>query len=578
MKKLRLLTLFIVVLSALVLVAACNRGEEDVSEAATTPAPQQTPAGHAGQDPAPPAVEGNDDGFPAFMNPVGTLPIVNESVTLSVTVSQLSGFDFDGNPITYWFEEQTGVSIDWLQVPQADWDTRLNLMLATGDLTDIIVSGVGSHATVYFYAQLGLFMPITDYLDPFAPELMNMFYHLPNIHADMIMPDGHIYGFPSIDDAFHSSLPQKLWINTAWLDALGLPMPRTTEEFYDTLVAFRDLDPNQNGRPGSVLPFAGAAGQGHSIERLLGRFVTTDEGNRLIVENGRIVPVFNTEEWREGLRFLNRMYTSGLIAPDTFVQDRSGLRAMGDHPDYNIVGVMPGLWLGQMITTDFDNQEGRWNDFRVIPYLITPDGRQENFTRPLQGNHRAAITNNLDPELMPVAVRWLDNFMTEISTLMTIQGQEDVHWRWADPGTVSIAGGPARWERIISPEGGAATNDMWAGQPMPNWRSHDWRLSERADRSIVEQETLLYDETLVMFPYRNDLNIIVPVLIFDEVQSAELVDIQAPINSFVAENIARFTVGDLCLDDDWDWYIRELEVMGLSRLLELNQNAFDLRR
>jgi len=175
-------------------------------------------------------------------------------------------------------------------------------------------------------------------------------------------------------------------------------------------------------------------------------------------------------------------------------------------------------------------------------------------------------------------VRWLDNFMTEISTLHTIQGQEGVHWRFSDPGEVSIAGGQARWERIISPEGGFLPNDMWGGQPMPNWRSHDWRLSERADRSIVEQETLLYDETMAMFPWRNDIGVLLPVLIFDEAQSAELVDIQAPINTFVTESISRFTVGDLCIEDDWEWYIRELEVMGLDRLLELNQYALDRRQ
>jgi len=561
-----------VLLGAIALMTACGVGNQPAqSDAPATATGQTTPA-------ATPLPTGEAAGLPAIMNPVGTLPIVNQPVTFTVAVAQQSGFDFDNNPITEYFDRETGIHVEWIQIPQADWNTRINLMLATGDIPDIIVSGVGgaNHASIFFYAQLGLFRPITNYLE-FAPELLRMFEELPFIHADMIMPDGNIYGFPAIDDAFHTHLPQKLWINTAWLDTLGLPMPRTTEEFYDTLVAFRDGDPNQNGRP--VLPFAGAAGQGHAVERLLGRFVTTDEGNRLIVENGRIVPVFNTPEWREGLRYLNRLYTSGLIAPDTFVQNRDGLRAMGDNPGYNLVGVMPGLWLGQMITIDFTDQNGRWNDFRVIPYLETPDGRRENFMRPLAGNHRAVITSTLPEELMPVAVRWLDNFMTEISTLKTIQGYQDVHWRFSDPGEVSIAGGQARWERIVSPEAdrGATETAMWAGQPMPNWRSHDWRLSERADRSIVEQETLLYDETRAMYQYRNDLNIILPVLIFDEAQAAELVDIQVPINSFVLESISRFTVGDLCLDNDWDWYLRELEVMGLARLLELNQAAFDQR-
>jgi len=513
-----------------------------------------------------------------IMNPVGTLPIINEPVTFTVAVSQRSGFDFVDNLISDYFEEATGVRVEWIQIPEADWETRINLMLATGDVPDIIVNSLGNHARVYYYAQLGLFRPITNYLE-YAPELMKMFEELPEIHGDMIMPDGNIYGFPAIDDCFHCSIPQKLWINTRWLDNLGLDMPTTTEELYDVLVAFRDGDPNGDGS--QVIPFAGAMsqiGQGHSIERLLGRFVTTDEGNRMIVQDGKITPVFNTDEWRDGLRYLNRLYSEGLVAPDTFTQDRNGLRAMGDNPGHALVGVFPGLWLGQMISTDFSDQQGRWNDYRVIPVLETPCGRAENFIRPLQGNHRAVITSTLPVELMPIAVRWLDNFYTEISTLWSIQGTQDVHWRFADEGEVSIAGGQARWERIISPEGATQSfANLWGTQPVPNWRSNDWRLSEKANRTIVEQETLLYDETVAMITWVNDLDIIVPVLIYNEEQSAQLVDIQAPLNTFVTESLARFTVGDLCVENDWDWYVRELEVMGLERLLELMQAAFDQR-
>lgn len=554
-----------VMVAALLLSACGNGGNEQTSQSNN-------------QAESRPEMEIGEGGIPAIMNPIGTLPIVNEPVTLSVAVSQPSGIDFDTNPMSAWFEEQTGVSVEWIQIPAADFDARINLMLATGDLPDIIVSrGLDNHATVAFYAGMDLLRPISPYLEEFAPNLMHAFELYPTVHTDMIMNDGLIYGFPDFDDAFHLYMPQKLWINTAFLEEANMPMPTTMDEFYDTLVAFRDLDSN-------ILPFVGASGtghgpgMGHNIENILGRFVTTDMENRLLVEDGQVTPVFNTNEWREGLRFLNRMYNSGLIAPETFVQDRAGLRAIGDNPGQAIAGVMPALWLGQVVSVDIEDQEGRWNDYRVIPFLETAEGRRMNYLRPLVGNHRAVITNNLPEELMPVAVRWLDNFYTEVSTFHSMQGFEDVNWRFSDPGEVGIDGSPAVWERLVgAPTYGVEDNSIWTQQPFPTLRTHAWRLSERADRSIVEQETLLYDETRKMYEFANPLSIILPVLIFDEAEAAELVDLQIPINSFVAESVVLFTMGELDIETQWDWYLEQLESLGLPRLLEINQIAYDAR-
>ena len=36
------------------------------------------------------------------------------------------------------------------------------------------------------------------------------------------------------------------------LDALGLEMPQTVDEYYETLVAFRDKDPNGNGEQDEI--------------------------------------------------------------------------------------------------------------------------------------------------------------------------------------------------------------------------------------------------------------------------------------------------------------------------------------
>jgi len=556
-------------------VAACRGNGEDTAADVQPPAATPEPP-VATPDPAQVEPEPDDNnGIPAIMNPIGTLPIVNEPVTLSVFHGANPGIDFSTSPTSAWFEEQTGVQIEWIQVPQADLADRRNLILATGDVPDILFSGVGTHATVFFYAQMGLFRPITEYIDPFAPEMQRIFEQFPGIRDDMIMPDGNIYAFTAVDECFHCTMPQKLWIYTPWLDELGLTMPTTYQEFFDTMVAFRDYMPAILGVP-HVYPFVGATGGRNGVDVLITPFIPNTEGSRFLVDNGVVTVSHNTEQFRDALRFLNRMFEANLIATETFVQDVPSRRNMVENPGPPIVGSFPAMWIGGSTAVDIADQEGRWNGFRVVPPLAGPDGVATAVYAPLMGNNRAVITNNLPEELMPVAVRWLDNFYTEISALVSVQGMEGIHWRFAEPGEVGIHGGPALWARKALLDAGQVDNVTYF-QANPNFRDNHFRLGEVANRDIVEQETLLFDMTVIQEPFRMRRDQIMPVVIFDEAQSAEVSDLSVSINTHVNESIARFIVGDLDIENDWDWYLRELEVMGLQRFIQLQQQAFDER-
>jgi putative aldouronate transport system substrate-binding protein len=47
------------------------------------------------------------------------------------------------------------------------------------------------------------------------------------------------------------------------------------------------------------------------------------------------------------------------------------------------------------------------------------------------------------------------------------------------------------------------------------------------------------------------------------------------INTYVIEQIPRFIIGDLSVEDDWDAYIAEIEKMGIDKCLEYWQAAYD---
>ena len=72
--------------------------------------------------------------------------------------------------------------------------------------------------------------------------------HLPIYEAQMTSPDGNIYGLPHAEFDINNYVLMWNIIRQDWLDKLGLEMPATIDEYHDVLVAFRDQDPNGNGK------------------------------------------------------------------------------------------------------------------------------------------------------------------------------------------------------------------------------------------------------------------------------------------------------------------------------------------
>jgi putative aldouronate transport system substrate-binding protein len=60
----------------------------------------------------------------------------------------------------------------------------------------------------------------------------------------------------------------------------------------------------------------------------------------LIIRDGRIEVVYDDPEWRDGLRFMNRLYEDGLIHQEAFVQQLDQLKALGEN-EVPILGSTP---------------------------------------------------------------------------------------------------------------------------------------------------------------------------------------------------------------------------------------------
>ena len=102
------------------------------------------------------------------------------------------------------------------------------------------------------YGREGILIALNPLIDDpeKSPNIQAGFELKPYIRPSITTPDGNIYSLPDFSECYHCSVAQKAWINTEWLDALGLDMPGTTAELETVLEAFQTGDPNGNGQAG----------------------------------------------------------------------------------------------------------------------------------------------------------------------------------------------------------------------------------------------------------------------------------------------------------------------------------------
>ena len=262
-------------------------------------------------------------------------------------------------------------------------------------------------------------------------------------------------------------MSQKLWIYQPWLDALGLEMPTTTDEFEQVLLAFKEQDPNGNGQADEI-PLSttiDAEGWQNSLDRFfMNSFIYNpgEDAHRpwLILQEGKVTPVYNTPQWKEGLKYLQRLYAQGLIDPQSFTQDIDGLQRLGNNPDEVILGAAPSGWMGVFIAVDEELQDTRWTDYVPVPPLEGPQGVRYAAWGPATGEPAIVITSACkDPAL---AVRWIDAQYDREATLRSERGVLGEDWRWAEEGETDYNGEQAAWKilRLFTDE---PTDHAWQG-------------------------------------------------------------------------------------------------------------------
>jgi putative aldouronate transport system substrate-binding protein len=264
---------------------------------------------------------------------------------------------------TLWFwtelEKKTGVHIDWDLVDDTNWTTQINLRFASMDLPDLIRTSTADIDVEEYGVNQKLLVPLDDYIKDNMPNYSSRLY-MNDANKSMYASDGKMYYIGGLI-AQNVNHMGNHYINKTWLDKLGLPIPKTIDELTNTLRAFRDKDPNGNGKKDEIPLIAGPLY--HQTGGLYPHFasfgVPLHQGGKFgsyaaIAKDGTVQFVTSYPGFKDAVEWLALCYREGLMDMESITQDET------------------------TVTTKINNSNtGYFSYLRLLNTAMTPDIYQQ---------------------------------------------------------------------------------------------------------------------------------------------------------------------------------------------------------
>ncbi|MEK3885490.1 extracellular solute-binding protein [Paenibacillus sp. PL2-23] len=248
------------------------------------------------------------------------------------TVSIMAPLHFPHPPhedVVGEIERMTGVNLDIVWVPNEIYTDKMNTSLTTNSMKKVTFVKNTDYIFMKSSIRSGAFWEIGPYLQDY-PNLK----HLDGEILQQAAVEGKIYGLYTE----RPSSRQGLIIRKDWLEALNMKEPGTTEELYEVLRRFTKDDPDGNGQQDTI-------GLTDRNDLIYGAFKTISSyfgtPNNWGVEEGRLVPEFETQPYVDAMNFMKRLYNEGLMNQDFAVTSKQMQRDL-------LIRGRAGVYIGSM--------------------------------------------------------------------------------------------------------------------------------------------------------------------------------------------------------------------------------------
>ena len=495
--------------------------------------------------------------------------------------------DYDANALTKYLEEQTGYNLEFhVYSGGSDVATQISTTVAAQQkLPDIIMGITLGDGVITRYGEDGYFIDLAPYLEDrekskvWWERLEENFseYEQKDILRKMTEPEsGAIYALPTLETSLVDTIDYQVWINKTWLDKLNLQAPTTVDELYTVLKAFKEQDPNGNGKA-DELPLFGSqsAGLGADVVNwLVNQFLYfNDRKPWAVSDDGKLSAPYVTNEYREAMKFVRKLIKEGLMQDSCFTTGSSDMQRITTPASGT---ALCGIFVGHLTLHASMNNE--------VLYQYEP-------LKPLKGQYCVVNDNTFRRNIYITSdcanpdAAWdlLMTMRTKEASTRIRYGEYDVNWKEAPEGAVSDVGKPAEIMIINDPfntqntclwSGATGSTNYWAEgeNAVMAEESSDW-IKYRS--KMAAQSRANFDEGCANNPKN-----LCPTLVYTEAEKEATSAMRTAVSDYWTKARTDFGKGILNPESDSDWnaYVANLNKLGLQDYLNLAQKAYDRQK
>ena len=606
MKK-RTLAVLLAVSMLICVCAACGNGTAD--SAATVPskseqvAPEQTNAptpadpsaaeeGSAAEAPAESGdnteANANMDFAPhqAMLKELTTqLPITDENVTLTYllgfetnSLNYIDGGDLMNHQVWAWLRENTGVNVDLTVVDKVSESDKFNLMIASGEYTDLLNMGNYSAGVEAAYEE-DIVIDLGDYLETEMPNYSKIIHSDQNILKD-VQDGGMFLKVYPVKDQIANPMGLGAFVRMDWLEDLDMEVPQTYDELTDVLRAFKTekkaAEPMALFNTVSLQNGLLSGGFG-SLAELSANGMGTNFSNSFYQEDGEVIYGATADGTRKYLSWLHELNEEGLINFEN-MQNRETNPFSDMNAGYAADGTNGYIFSNQPFGGNYSTMAAdQYGDDKCNWWPVQDVAEEAGQTIPffeenslVDSSGAAAISISSQCKDVEAALRFLDyGYSYDGSVLYNFgfqkgSGHEVETWDFNDEGIPTF---DAEVMNSIATTNIAssvvATKDL-AGVVF------DARLAFE----FGERELSCFD---AWSTNKNTNNVLGSDVQLTAEENTDASAIYSDIITYVGTSALQFINGDLDVDDDGDWekYVSTIEGMNLSGLTEIIQAAYD---
>lgn len=573
------LALLLVLVMALSLFAGCGGATESTASAASESVATEAPAQEdiAPAEDAAPVEEGStleeapagevpaEEKGPFVAEPATNLPLADGEVLtyfveLPGYMSMFNVNSYDDIEAHKYAEEITGVDIDFTIVNNESLQTNFQLMVASGDITDLVSGGSQQYDSTEAMIEDGVAIDLMDYQD-LMPNYWNVLDYYSDYKKVAINMQGQMPEVITVADGYMVS--GGLQIRKDWLDEQGMELPKTLEEVHEALLMFV----SEYGADHALLMQGSTQMQGNSFIGGMGTVgYLADSAHNMYVMDGEVKNGFLDPEYKEYMQMMAQWYEEGILNPG-FATESSD--PWTSNADTYIANGNAGIWVAQSDNIDKNVATGlEKDDNYAIVALAEPtaDGEKFHFGDSRVGVNAMGKNISISDccENVELACQYLDFYFTKDGIELANYGIEGVSMsRDAD-------GNPYLNDTVLNnPEfpmiSFATTYYTLACAATLNDFDKMYPAYSEANLAAMELWTETSDDLYTM-PSQVEL---------DYDAATRYSEIWSDLSTFASTEVFKFVMGEYNFEEDWDNFMATLDEMGLQECIDLYQEAYE---